>query len=236
MSQTPPPPPPQPPAAPPPPPAGPAPGGASSAPFSVGDAIGYGWNAYWKNVGPMLLIILAIAAVSVFFNLISLPFDSLATRYLISVIGWIASTLVALGLIRATLALTRGEEPTVSMLFETDHFGPYLVSAILFSIGAVIGFVACIIPGIIFITFFGFYGYVILDQDEASPIEALRRSARLVSGHFGSVLGLAIVLVLINIVGALLCLVGLLFTAGITAIAWAYAYRALSGESVAPIQ
>ena len=183
----------------------------------------------------MLLIILAIAAVSVFFNLVSLPFDSVATRYLISIIGWIASTLVALGLIRATLALTRGKEPTVSMLFETEDFGVYLISAILFSIGTFVGLIAFIIPGIIFVTFFGFYGYVIVDQHETSPIGALRRSAQLVSGHFWPVLGLAIVLVLINIVGALLCLIGLLFTAGITAIAWAYAYRALSGESVAPI-
>jgi uncharacterized membrane protein len=39
----------------------------------------------------------------------------------------------------------------------------------------------------------------------------------------------------INIVGALLCGIGLLFTYGITAIAVAYAYRTLRGESVAQI-
>jgi uncharacterized membrane protein len=75
---------------------------------------------------------------------------------------------------------------------------------------------------------------VIVDAGEESPIEALRRSQQLVSGNFGTVLGLAIVLVLINMVGALLCGVGLLFTAGITAVTWAYAYRALSGQPVAP--
>ena len=52
--------------------------------------------------------------------------------------------------------------------------------------------------------------------------------------HYTRVLAwlLAIVLILINIVGALLCLVGLLFTYGISAIAVAYAYRSLSGQSV----
>ena len=93
----------------------------------------------------------------------------------------------------------------------------------------------CIIPGIIFVTFFGFYGYVIVDRGEQSPTEALKASSELVKGHFGAVIGLAIVLFLINVVGAILCGVGLLFTAGITAIAWAYAYRALSGEPVAPV-
>ena len=114
------------------------------------------------------------------------------------------------------------------MLFETDNFGPYIVAAILFGIGSVIGFILCIIPGVIFVIFYGFYGFIIIDKGEQSPVEALKRSQQLVSGHFGAVLGLAVVLILINIVGALLCGIGLLFTVGISAIAWAYAYRALA--------
>lgn len=229
MSQIPPPPPP----ASPPPPMGGSPIGGASAPFSVGDAVSYGWNAYWKNVGPMVLIVLAIWVVNVVFSIIAFPFDNFILRSLIQVIGTIVGLLVAMGLIRATLALTRGEKPEVSMLFETDNFGPYIIAAILFGIGFAIGIFLCVIPGIIFATFFGFYGFVIVDQNEQSPVEALKRSQQLVSGHFGTVLGLAFVLILINIVGFMLCGIGLLFTAGITAIAWAYAYRALSGQSVA---
>jgi uncharacterized membrane protein len=231
MSQVPPPPPP----ASPPPPPGDAPIGGASAPFSVGDAVGYGWNAYWKNVGPMILIVLAIWLVNVLLSIIALPFDNQFMRFIIQLIAWVVSLLLALGLIRATLALTRGEKPEVSMLFETDNFGPYLIAAILFGIATTIGFILCIVPGVIIAVFYGFYGFVIIDKGEQSPIDALKRSQALVSGHFGAVLGLAVVLILINIVGALLCGVGLLFTVGISAIAWAYAYRALSGEPVAPV-
>lgn len=231
MSQVPPPPPP----ASPPPPSGGTPISGGAAPFSVGDAISYGWNAYWKNVGPMILIVLAIWVVNVVFNLIALPFDSFFLKSLIQMVGLIIGLLLAMGLIRATLALTRGETPEVSMLFETDNFGPYLIAAIIFGIGVSIGLIFCIIPGVIIATFYGFYGFVIVDKGEQSPIEALKRSQQMVSGHFGAVLGLAVVLLLINIVGALLCGIGLLFTAGITAIAWAYAYRALAGEPVAPV-
>ena len=231
MSQVPPPPPP---AAPPPPPGG-APIGGSAAPFSVGDAISYGWNAYWKNVGPMILIVLAIWVVNIVLGIIALPFDNQFMRFLIQMAAWVVSLLLALGLIRATLALTRGETPEVSMLFETENLGPYIVAAILFGIASAIGFILCIIPGVIFVIFYGFYGFIIVDKDEQSPVEALKRSQQLVSGHFGAVLGLAAVLILINIVGALLCGIGLLFTVGISAIAWAYAYRALSGEPVAPV-
>lgn len=209
--------------------------GGSAAPFSVGDAVSYGFSGFFKYIGPMILIVLAIWAVNVVFAVLGIAFDNTIIRLFFQLIGWVVGLLLALGLIRATLAVTRGETPEVSMLFETDNFGPYLVAAILFGIGAFIGFVLCIIPGIIFVTFFGFYGYVIVDQNEQNSTGALTRSKDLVSGHFGAVLGLAIVLFLINLVGALLCGIGLLFTAPATAVAWAYAYRALSGQPVAPV-
>lgn len=231
MAQPPPPPPP------PSPPPGPPPGpGASSgpAPFSIGDAIGYGWNAYWKNVGPLVVITLVIWLINVVFAFITFPIDSFVARFLIQIVGWVVGLILAMGLIRATLAVTRGETPDVQMLFQTERLPTYLVASIIFGVLAGIGFLLCIIPGVIVMTFFGFFGYVIVDAGEESPIEALRRSQQLVSGNFGTVLGLAIVLVLINMVGALLCGVGLLFTAGITAVTWAYAYRALSGQPVAP--
>ncbi len=43
---------------------------------------------------------------------------------------------------------------------------------------------------------------------------------------------MAIVLFLVNIVGLLACFVGVIFTMGITLVAWGYLYRSLSGESV----
>ena len=47
-------------------------------------------------------------------------------------------------------------------------------------------------------------------------------------------LGLAFLMLLINIAGLLLCFVGLLFTYPMTAVVFAYTYRALSGQPIAP--
>jgi uncharacterized membrane protein len=41
-------------------------------------------------------------------------------------------------------------------------------------------------------------------------------------------------MLLINVVGLLLCFVGLLFTYPMTAVVFAYAYRSLSGQPIAP--
>ena len=47
---------------PPPPPPPPSPSGrpAGGEPVNIGEAVNYGWNAYWKNVGPMVVIALVI--------------------------------------------------------------------------------------------------------------------------------------------------------------------------------
>ena len=63
-------------------------------------------------------------------------------------------------------------------------------------------------------------------------MDTLRRSAEITRGHRWQLFGLAIVLALINLVGLLACGVGLLFTSGITIIAWAYTYRRLSGQPI----
>jgi uncharacterized membrane protein len=195
--------------------------------------VSYGWNAFWKNVGPMLLLTLVIVVVNVVISLIGQAMDSVVLSLVVSAIGWIVGLLLALGLIRASLAVTRGEKPEVGMLFDSAGFGPYILASILFGIGVAIGLILCIVPGIIFGIVFMFYGYLIAENpDRMGPTDALKRAAEISKGHRWELFGFAIVLLLINIVGAIACGVGLLFTYGITAIAVAHAYRALSGQTV----
>jgi uncharacterized membrane protein len=182
----------------------------------------------------MLLITIVIIAVTLVVNLIGNATDSVPVRIFFSVVGWIVGLLLGFGLIRASLAVTRGEKPEVSMLFQGENFGPYILASILFGIGAAIGFILCIVPGIIFVVIFWFYGYVICEAPAGiSATDALSRAAALSKDKRWELFGLGVVLFLVNLVGAILCGVGLLFTYGITAIAVAYAYRALSGQSVA---
>jgi len=195
--------------------------------------VSYGWNAYWKNVGPMLVLTIVIVVVNVVLSVIGQASDSVAVSVLFNVVGWIVGLLLAFGLIRASLAVTRGEQPEIGMLFRADGFGPYLFASILFGLGAAIGLILCIVPGIIFAIAFMFYGYVISERGEGiSPTEALSRAAEISRGHRWELFGLGIVLLLINFIGLLACGIGLLFTYGITALAVAYAYRSLTGQSV----
>jgi hypothetical protein len=228
------PPPPTPPpgATPPPPPSG---GWTPAHDFSVGDAISYGWTAYWQNVGVMLLLALAVFAVNIVIGGLSRANDSIAGVVLINLLSLVVGVIVAMGLIRASLAVCRGEKPRVGMLLETDGFWWYLLASFFVGIGVVLGLICFIVPGIILAIMWHFFGYVIVENPETSAVDAMRRSAEITRGHRWQILGLGLLLVLINIAGALACGVGILFTYGITSITVAYAYRTLSGQSVSPV-
>ncbi len=225
MSQFPPPPPP-PPGAPPPPP--------SRSSFGVGEAISYGWTMYWRNVGPLLLLVLIILAVNFLIGLIGSGVSGVAGRIVLQLISFVVGVLLAMGLIRASLAVVEGREPDVRMILETDGFGPYLVASILFGIAVAIGLFLLIIPGLILIMMWMFFGYLIVEQPTTSATEALRRSAEITRGHRWPLFGLLLLLIGINFIGLLACVVGLLFTYGITSVTLAYAYKTLSGQPIVP--
>ena len=223
---------PPPPSSPPPPPptGGPTP---SPEAFSVGDAISYGWGAYWKNVGPMVVIAIVVFVIQAIFSGLAQSVDGAGLKFVIQFIGTLVSLLITLGWLRVALEITNGVSPEIGDVFKASGYGTFILASILFYIGLVIGLILLIIPGIIFAVVFGFYGFVIAERPEGTGvIEALQASADLTRGHRWQLFGLGILLLLINIVGLLACLIGVIFTWGITLIAWAYAYRTLRGERV----
>jgi hypothetical protein len=249
MSQIPPPPPP--PGMPPPlpPPGMPPPAPLAQRPFGVGEAISYGWNKYWQNVGMLLLITVLILVINVAFSGLAsvvgnafprIKFTSGDTTYSIGVgfilaqiVNLVVGAVLAMGLIRATLAVTEGRKPDISMLFRSEGLGAYVVASILVTLGVLIGFILLIVPGIILLIMWHFFGYVIVDNPETGAIDAMRRSAEITKGHRWALFGLGLLLIGINFLGLLACCVGVIFTEGITAMTVAYAYKTLSGEPVA---
>lgn len=206
----------------------------SGAAFSPGAAISYAWNATMKNFGPLVLMTLVILVIQVSLQLAFGGGDG-PIALVISIATSVVSLILAMGLIRAALRVTDGGKPDLSQLTETDQLGPYIVQAILVGIAIGIGLLLCILPGVIAAVLFAFAGYVVIDARDGDAVGAIKRSFALVKGNFGPVLGLMVLLILINIAGALLCVIGLLFTYPMTSVAFAYTYRTLNGQPVANI-
>ena len=114
-------------------------------------------------------------------------------------------------------------------MFVFDGWLRYVIASILFNLGVFIGVFLLVVPGIIFATVFGFYGWLIVDKD-AGVGDSFSRSAEITKGNRWNLFAFSIVLLLMNIVGLLLLVVGVIFTAAISLVSLAYVYRVISGE------
>ena len=208
-------------------------GGGAAGSLDIGAAISYGWTKFVENIGVILVIVLVIFGVQIVFNILrQVVAGSFNSFFLGSIfgftfwaIGWFLYFMLSAGLIRAALAITRGEKPQTEMLFSTDKLGNFAVASVVVALLTFVGFFFCCIGAVVVMFFTYFYGYFVLDRDQGAT-ESVSSSFNLVKENMGSVAGLLIIIVLINI---FTCGLG----AGVTFIAGAYAYKTLNGEAVA---
>lgn len=92
-----------------------------------------------------------------------------------------------------------------------DRFVPLLILNLLISLVISLGFILLIIPGIYFAVSYIFAHFFVWFY-QVNPSEAIRLSRLTVSGNFGQILMLCLVLAGINLLGALALGVGLLIT------------------------
>ena len=101
-----------------------------------------------------------------------------------------------------------------------------MLGAILFSLIVLAGFVLLVVPGIALSVMLQYYSYFIIDKN-MGPVEAIKASAALTKGVRWKLFGFLLALGLINIVGALLLVVGLFATVPVSLVAVAFVYRKL---------
>lgn len=203
--------------------------------LDVGAAFGYSWAKFQQHAGQLILIVLVVFGVSIVMNGIgfALAGDTPVLFLFWAVITWVVTQIVQLGVIRASLGVTRGEDPEVGKVFQTDHLGNWIVASILVGLMVGVGLVLCFIPGILALIYTSFYGYFVLDRGMA-PVDAIKASFELVSGNAGSVFVLLLLAWLLGLAGAIACGIGLLVTIPMAWIMIAYAYRSLNNEPIAP--
>lgn len=201
--------------------------------LDVGAALSYGWNKFVANLSTMVLIVIIFFGVQLVFNVLiqfvrpnGLVTGLLVTGILLALAIFIGFMIEA-GLVRAALAITDGKPPEASMMFSTERLAPFAVGAIIVSLLAFVGVLACCIGYIVVRLFLLFWGFFVLDpRRNNEPLDAIKNSFNLVSKNAGDVLVFAIVVTLINIITCGLAI-------GFTNISIGYAYRQLNGDPVA---
>ncbi len=167
--------------------------------------------------------------------------DSTIMRAVLNIVSLFVSLVITIGLIRAALIILDGGQPRIEDVLSTRDLLTYLAASVMVWILVVVGLFLCIIPGLIAGFLMQFFGYAIVDKKTAEgpapmsdPVGALRTSYQVVSRNAGDLIVLALLCIVLNVAGALLCGVGLLVSLPVTAIGVAYAWRFFTGGRIAP--
>ncbi|MFZ1435380.1 MAG: hypothetical protein WAR61_18795, partial [Candidatus Microthrix parvicella] len=186
---------------------------------------------------PMIVLILVSGGINFALGLVSSNTSSfilaLALNAITTIVGFALFGLAARGLIRAALAATRGEKPTMEHLTDMTDIGPYLVLSAILGLAVGIGTFLCYIPGIIIAVITGFSYTVQLDQ-KLEPIDAIKKSVEMVQANPGPALGGLILAGFIGQIGIVACCVGIFFTWPIGWMTNVHIYKQLRGEPIAP--
>lgn len=221
MSSVPPPPPP------PPPGASPVPGGADA-----GAALSYGFKKFQASAG-VLIIAMIIPVIASFAVTIvgSIVFPDGLGNFVFQILGWVASTMGAIGVWRVALMITAGETPDLGRAYQYDRWGEWLAFSFVYGLIIGLGFVLCVIPGLLAMAFLGLAPLFFIDGRRAIG-DALTASREAASSQK---LALPVFLVtLVGPLGILLCFVGVFLTVPVSYVGLAYLYRNATGQPVAP--
>jgi uncharacterized membrane protein len=232
---------------PPPPPGGPPPAWQQGG-FSIGNAFNYGWRKFTQNLGPIALVVLILLVVGAVVQGIQFAitagmnnteggtpssFAIWSVSALFSLLTTVLSLVIQAAVIKGALDITHGRTLQIGTMFSGIDYLQVILAAIVIGVAATIGLILCIIPGLVVIFFSAYTNYFIIDQ-RMSALDAIKASFGFVNRYLGTLIGFFLVCLLAYIIGAVLCLVGLLVAIPVVLLAQAYTFRTLRGEPVAP--
>ncbi len=204
--------------------------------FSKKEALRYGWTTFkaqpWVFVGAAAII----AVVSIVLRKLA-GNNHDAMSGIISLVGTVLQWWLYLGFMRMVLKTYAGVSINVNMLFAESWktLLQYAIVAILSGILIFIGGILLIVPGIIVATMLSLAPLLVVDRG-IKGIEAMKESRRITEGHRMNIFLFMVIIIVLNIVGALALGVGLLVTVPISFLAFVYAYKQIEkGMAMAPV-
>ncbi len=221
--------------------------------IAAGEMIRFGWETYKKRplffIGTVILIVLLSGILSAFTpDEVRSPF-----HLFLAAIVVIVNIVIEMGLVAFALKANDSvEHVMLKDMWRPQSFWKYVAAKILTGIitagpiviiGGALGLngplwlgttlFVLLIPAAIWAVIAGlaliFATYLIVDRD-FGPIVAIKESVRITKGHRWQLFLLACALILINILGAIALLVGLLVSIPVSLLAIAHAYRTLAGK------
>jgi uncharacterized membrane protein len=208
--------------------------------LSIEDCLRFGWETFKKRpgilIGAFILTILIPSIPGILFPMPEVtpgtPPPPPTTAQLIAAFASVViGIFVAMGM--TTFALRAHDDITsvqIGALWNPQPFWRFLGAQILVGIIIFVGLLLLIVPGIIAALGLLFVTFAVIDRG-AGPINALKESWRITTGHKWQLLLLGLVLIGLNLLGLLALVIGLLVTVPVTWLAVTHAYRTLAAQA-----
>lgn len=147
---------------------------------------------------------------------------------------WLASAAASSAIITGFLKIADGQPVTVATFLKPHRIGAMLALQTLMIAAVLVGFVLCVVPGIIAVFLMMFAHFTLLDRG-LSPIDAIKASVDIVKKNLVPVLLMYLINAAMRTAGQFACLIGLLVAIPVGYLFQVYTYRLLSGGRVAPL-
>ena len=208
--------------------------------FSNKEAIKYGWGIMKANLWYFVGILIVAWLITGIPDALADTFqknDMAFLALLFNIITGVLRVIISIGMIKIALKFLAEEKPEFMELFRFQgNFWRMLGGSILYALIVIAGFILLIVPGIYWAIKYQWFGYLIVDQ-KLGPIQALKKSAEMTQTVKWQLLGFALVITGINILGFLCLFIGLFATVPTTLMAYASVYRKLLDQTAtAPVE
>jgi hypothetical protein len=203
--------------------------------FSVSASMHAAWKIAKANRSLLIKAALTVGLLQIISGLFDVKHVASSgdvIRVLISVAAGILGAICAIGLLHICLKLVRGKPASYNDLIPPWYiiWNFALVSIVTGAI-VVLGFIALIIPGIYLMLRFSMARLIVLEEPHLGLRATLRKSTEMTRGVKWELLGLVLVILILNVLGVLALVVGLLVTVPVSMLAFAHTYVTLASPA-----
>ncbi|HVV15086.1 MAG TPA: hypothetical protein VHD55_01655 [Candidatus Paceibacterota bacterium] len=194
--------------------------------FSIKESFAFGWQKTREHSGLLFGAMLTIFALQVAQALVTATLMDQLIGVLALVAVLAAECVAGVGFVLIMLKIAKGERAQYADILPPVRLvWTYLLASLAAGLLILLGFVLLIIPGIYLSLRFSMVRFAVLEG--AGVKESLKKSGAMTRGVKWKLLGFLLLCGLVNMLGAILLMVGLLVTVPVSTIAYAHVYRKL---------
>lgn len=195
-------------------------------PFSIEESLRFGWQKTKEHSRLLFQVMLTFFAVDVISGIIQATLEGTMLGALARFVLFLVSVFVSTGFLTIALKIARGQDATYTDLMpKIELVWSVFIVSILSVVLIIAGCILLLIPGIYLMVRFSMVCFSVIDG--AKPLESFDKSTSLTDGVKWELFGFLVIVILLNVLGAALFMIGLLVTLPVTMIAFAHIYTKL---------